>query len=258
MTALAHAHESPMKTRPEKPLKAKAYGSIGHLPNSRLGPGDWHIHEGQARICLEKPRKGDRIIVTEKLDGACMAVAKIDGAIVPLTRAGYRAEDASYEHLRLFAVYVSDRADAFDGLLADGERVCGEWLALAHGTTYHTAHPLFSPFIPFDIFRDGKRILSDERVDRLGARGFVQPFCVHNDVVACPEESALDRLGLYGRHGATEPIEGAVWRVEREGRVDFLAKLVRADKQDGKYLSDITGHEPVWHWLPSRKEKGGQ
>ena len=78
-------------TPPTKPLGGKAYGSIGHLPNSRLGPGDWHIHEGQMRILTEKPRKGDRIIITEKLDGACMAVANIDGEIVPLTRAGYRA-----------------------------------------------------------------------------------------------------------------------------------------------------------------------
>jgi hypothetical protein len=36
--------------KPAKPLNAKAYGSIGHLPMSRLGPGDWSVHEGQARI----------------------------------------------------------------------------------------------------------------------------------------------------------------------------------------------------------------
>jgi hypothetical protein len=28
-----------------------------------------------------------------------------------------------------------------------------------------------------------------------------------------------------------------VYRVEREGKVDFLAKWVRGDKEDGKYMS---------------------
>ena len=28
---------------PQKPLNGKAYGSIGHLPLSRVGPGDWHV-----------------------------------------------------------------------------------------------------------------------------------------------------------------------------------------------------------------------
>lgn len=61
-----------------KPLGHKAYGSIPHLPNSRLGVGDYHCHEGQARICCEKARdKHDRIIVTEKLDGSNVCVANI-------------------------------------------------------------------------------------------------------------------------------------------------------------------------------------
>ena len=55
-----------------KTLGRKAYGSIGHLPNSRVGPKDHHVHEGQARICTVKARdKHDRVIVQEKLDGSC-------------------------------------------------------------------------------------------------------------------------------------------------------------------------------------------
>jgi hypothetical protein len=41
-----------------------------------------------------------------------------------------------------------------------------------------------------------------------------------------------------------------VWWVERKGKFDFIAKWVRPDKQDGKYLSDITGHAEIWHWRP--------
>ena len=44
-----------------KPLGGKAYGSIPHLIGSRVGPGDHHCHEGQARIATEKVRdKHDR------------------------------------------------------------------------------------------------------------------------------------------------------------------------------------------------------
>ena len=76
----------------EKPLNRKAYGSIGHLPGSRMGKGDHHISGGQAKICLEKKRdKFDNIVIQEKLDGVCMAVAKIKGEIIPLNRIGYTA-----------------------------------------------------------------------------------------------------------------------------------------------------------------------
>jgi hypothetical protein len=53
-----------------KPLGQKAYGSIPHLPGSRLGEGDHHVSEGQAIIATKKARdKNDLIIVQEKLDG---------------------------------------------------------------------------------------------------------------------------------------------------------------------------------------------
>lgn len=234
-------------SKPSKPLGGKAYGSIGHLPQSRTGPGDWHVHEGQARICLEKPRKGDRIIVSEKLDGACMSVAKLNGEIVPLTRAGFRAEDGSYEHLRAFAPYVYGRECLFDGLLSEGERICGEWIAMAHGTRYDAKHEAFAPFIPFDIFREGKRILRDEFLARCVGR-LITAATVYDGSGGCSVETALALLGERGLHGGIDPVEGAVWRVEREGRVDFLAKFVRADKIDGKYLPNISGEAAIWNY----------
>jgi hypothetical protein len=67
----------------------------------------------------------------------------------------------------------------------------------------------------------------------------------------------MKRLNVYGFHGALEPVEGAVWRVERYrlinkslgnvgGRkpvVDFIVKYVRPDKEDGKYLDG----DPVYN-----------
>lgn len=239
------------QVKPDKPLKAKAYGSIGHLPASRVGPGDWHVHEGQARICCEKPRNGDRIVVTEKLDGACMSVANIDGEIVALSRAGFRAADALYEHLKAFGPYVERRKPVFAEMLAPGERIVGEWLAMAHGTIYDGAHPMFAPFVAFDIFRDGKRVLRDEFESRCSLAELRSAYLIHDGAEPLSIESALALLGPNGQHGSVEPVEGAVWRVEREGRVDFLAKYVRADKIDGKYLVNTTAStvtEPIWLW----------
>ena len=51
-------------------------------------------------------------------------------------------------------------------------------------------------------------------------------------------------------HGALDPVEGAVYRVEYRGEYDFLAKWVNPTKEDGKFLTDITGHPEIWHWTP--------
>jgi hypothetical protein len=242
--------------KPTKPLGMKAYGSIGHLPCSRIGSGDHFVHDGQQAICTVKPRKGDRIIVSEKLDGACMSVANIDGELVALSRAGYRARDALYEHLKLFDSYVDENIHQFDGLLVPGERIVGEWLGIAHGTLYNRTNPFFSPFVAFDIFRDGKRILMDEFDHRVTKVGISRAFHLHDGPDACTVDYALSSLDMpthegqlqYGYHGALEPVEGAVWRVERDGLVDFLAKFVRHEKIDGKYLPNISNVEPIWHW----------
>ena len=239
---------STMLCKPVKPLGGKAYGSIGHLPSSRLGPGDWAVHAGQARICCKKPRKGDRVIVTEKVDGACMAVAKIEGSIVALSRAGYLAADALYPHLLAFVPFVDEFRTMFDRLLDDGERVCGEWMALAHGTRYDAGHDGFAPFLAFDLFRDGKRILRDEFVERIGRVGLASTALIHDGGDGFSVGAALDTLREHGFHGAVDPIEGAVWRVEREGRVDFLAKYVMPGKVDGRFLPNISGAGEVWNW----------
>jgi len=47
-------------------------------------------------------------------------------------------------------------------------------------------------------------------------------------------------------HGAIEEVEGAIWRVERKGKVDFLCKYVKPSKVDGRYLK-----EDVFNGLPA-------
>lgn len=230
----------------DKPLGIKAYGSIPHLPGSRLGPGDHRVTDGQARICLLKARdRHDRIIVQEKVDGSNVAVATTGGVIVPLIRAGYRAESSPFKQHRLFAHWVYRNYLRFDALLDEGERLVGEWLAQAHGTRYALFH---EPFVVFDLMRGQTRLSLAAFTERLAGR-FVRPFLLHEGG-PCSMERAQQLLGRFGGHGALETPEGAVWRVERQGRVDFLAKWVRPDKVDGCYLPEMSGGPEIWNWRP--------
>ena len=236
------------QNNPRKPLGTKAYGHIPHLPGSRLGPGDHKCSEGQARICMQKARdKHDLIIVQEKLDGSCVAVARLDDKILALNRSGYLAQTSPYEHHQLFASWVRKNEGRFSSMLDNGERLCGEWLALAHGTLYDLP-PNHGPFVAFDLMRGTVRTPYYKFKGRLGEH-FVMPRVIHTGG-PLSIESMLAVLEPSG-HGATEPVEGAVWRVERNGAVDFLAKWVRPEKIDGKYLPELSGGKPIWLWRPA-------
>lgn len=238
-----------MTRRAPKPLGRKAYGSIPHLPDSRIGPGDHHVHEGQARICTERARdRHDRIIVTEKLDGANVAVANVGGELHALGRQGYPAHTAPFEHIRLFGEWVRQQRERFLEMLEPGEVLHGEWMALAHGTRYDLAPG--DEFIAFDLTRDGKRETWDEAAERCRSFGVATPVTL-SDGPPATGAAMLERLDTVGRPVvAGEQREGAVWRVERRGGYDFLAKFVRTSKVDGAYLPEISGEDPIWLWQP--------
>lgn len=215
-----------------------------------MGPGDHKCHEGQDKIACRKARdKYDRVIVQEKLDGSNVGVARSDDILYPLTRSGYIANTSPYKMHHLFHNWVFENAERFMAALQNGERLCGEWLLVAHGTKYDLPH---EPFAAFDIMiKEHRRMPYDEFSQRTDAGKFVRPHVIWDDGPLSIEE-AMRRLNVYGFHGAVEPVEGAVWRVERSvlinknlgnigGRVpvvDFVVKYVRPDKEDGKYLKD--------------------
>lgn len=229
-----------------KPLGMKNYGSIGHLPCSRMGPGDHAVPEGMAKICLEKVRdRHDRVFVTEKLDGSNTGVALINGEILALGRAGYLAQSSRFEQHQLFAYWVRKNEKRFRDLLRDGERCVGEWLAQAHGTRYELPH---EPFVIFDMMQGAKRLPWMEASFRILACDFTIPALLND---ACNPISVQKALSACtpSRHGA-EDVEGAVWRVERNGVFDFMAKYVKPSKVDGSLLPEISGQEAVWNWRP--------
>jgi ATP-dependent RNA circularization protein (DNA/RNA ligase family) len=197
-----------------------------------------------AKICCEKPRdRHDHIIVQEKLDGSCCAVALVEDEVVALGRAGWTAATSPYEQHQMFATWVRQNEDRFRGLLLEGERVVGEWLAQAHGTRYNLSH---EPFVAFDLMTKTTRLSYQEFCDRVAGR-FIIPHLVSQGQPMLTSE-AMRHVEQQNAHGAIDPIEGVVYRVERKGRVEFLAKFVRPDKQDGIYLHEVSGRPNVWNW----------
>lgn len=237
-----------------KPLGHKSYGSIPHLFGSRRGPRDYGVNPGQQRICCERARdKHDEIIVQEKLDGGNVGVALKDDQILALTRAGTLAEESDFEQHLLFAAWVKANEARFRAVLREGERLAGEWRALAHGTIYDLPH---EPFVAFDLMTGQERATFDELTERLNG-GFVMPRLLHRGA-PLSVEAMLELLEPSG-HGARGGAEGAVWRVERfvpqrkKKVVDFLAKYVRPDKVDGLYLPKLSDEVPkpfIWLWKP--------
>ena len=243
-----------------KPLGHKNYGSIPHLPNSRMGPADKSCHEGQARIATEKARdSNDEIIVQEKLDGSNVGIANKDGQIIPLSRSGYRAETSPYEQHHEFANWVlqPNNWKRFTGLLNEGERLVGEWLMQAHGTRYNLQH---EPFVAFELMVNHQRTPYDELLKRVDPYDIVLPHLVHRGAPISVND-VMETIGKNGFHGAVDRVEGAVWRVERDkptGKkgekvriVDYLVKYVRPDKEDGIYLPEISDKAPVFNWKPN-------
>ena len=219
-----------------KPLGHRSYGSIPHLPGSRTGIGDYHLNEGQAKIATEKVRdKHDRVIIQEKLDGSNVAVAKVNGQILAIIRAGYLANTSPHLQHLLFDKWVTENAGRFNAILKDGERICGEWLAQAHGTIYQLPH---EPFVAFDLMTGSTRFSYDEFIMRIQTH-FIIPNVIGFGPMTVPD--ALIKLGK-GKHGAIDPVEGLIYRIERNGAVDFLTKYVHPEKQDGKYLA-----ENIWN-----------
>ena len=183
------------------------------------------------------------------------SVAKLgDGRIVALGRAGWPAQSSKYEQHQRFAGWVRRHHDQFDELLAPGERAVGEWLLQAHGTRYALFH---EPFVLFDIIRQPEQVVIGAPMDRLLHHvveerakrcGLTMPTVLRRGDYGVSIKLAEFLLGENGWHGAVDQAEGAVWRVEREGRVDFLAKYVRPTKVDGKFLPEVSGHPIVWNW----------
>lgn len=219
-----------------------SYGSIAHLPNSRMGIGDKPLHAGQVNILWTKPRdKHDRIIVQEKVDGSCVSVLKKDGILYALGRAGFLCNSSPYKQHLFFDAWVKENISRFS-FLEENQRLVGEWMAMAHGIKYNMLH---EPFVVFDLITGKVRHPYDEF--KVKTKNFIQASLLH-DGGSLSLESLLPKI-VRSYHGG-EFSEGAVYRVERKGVVDFLGKWVNAFHICGKYFSE---EKEVWNDFPNKE-----
>ncbi len=225
------------------PLGKKAYSKIPHLPGSRTGSSDRTAAPQLARRCTMECAPGEIVVVQEKLDGSCVAVAMKHGEILALGREGWRAELSNNPGRRMFVRWVKANSSRFAEVLREGEWMVGEWLALAHSTRYALKH---EPFVVFDSCV-GEQSLSTAALEaRLGSR-FARPHLLHSGAAISVE--AIDaRLGELGHHGSLDRAEGAMWRVERGDFVVTRAKFVRPGKVDGAFLPENSGAPAIWNW----------
>ena len=231
-----------------KQLGKKSYGSIPHLLGSKLGDGDHHVHEGQHQIATVKTRdKQDFVIVQEKYDGSNVAIAKSDRKILALTRRGYLAETSPYEQHHYFAKWVVKNRDRFDKLLSDGDRLCGEWLLQAHGIKYLIPD---EPFVAFDYFEGDARLNYADFQLKIQPYDFSIPQLVAFGHSAFAINDCVERqISSFGGWIKSEGLpEGLIYRVERKGKLDFIAKYVRSDFEPGIYLPEISGNPVVWNF----------
>ena len=222
-----------------KPFNRKNYGSIPHLSNSKLGVGDYFIHIGQEKILTEKKRdKHDEIFVFEKYDGSNVGIGKINNKIIALTRSGYLANTSPFKQHHLFNKWVYKYEKKWKDLLNNDERIVGEWLIQAHGIRYYIKDNV-QPIVFFDHFNKKNKRINFDTLSTLSNKYELQlPRLLHKGD-SKSVESLIFKLNqrTYGIVCGDKP-EGMVYRVERKGEVDFLAKWVRKDFQPGKYMID--------------------
>jgi len=226
-----------------KKIIDRNYGSIPHFSTSKMSQqADKKIDIGSEKILTEKSRDWkDLIIVTEKIDGSNVGVIKKNNRLYSLTRSGYECNTSPYEQHLLFEKYCFYNYDKFKWLPEDW-RIVGEWCIMAHGTLYDITEE--SPFVAFDIF--------DDKNKRISYLDFIK-VCANNNICTAPllhigqSISIKNSIKLMGdgHYGNPEKPEGFVYRIERDGKVDFLAKWVRSDKEDGKYLNSVVWNKGV-------------
>lgn len=229
-----------------KPLNRKSYGSIPHLSSSKLGEGDYYVGEGEERILTLKARdKDDCVFAYEKYDGSNIGIAKVNKRIFALTRAGYEAKTSPFLQHKYFNEWVYKHEKMFDEMLEEGERITGEWLLQAHGLKYKID---VDPILFFDYFTSkNDRLLQRDLRQIMGKYGFRMPRLLHEG----GPKTVAELLPILNQKTkgieSDENPEGIVYRVERRGKVDFLAKWVRHDFEPGKYCIGVDEQELVWN-----------
>jgi ATP-dependent RNA circularization protein (DNA/RNA ligase family) len=230
----------------KKPLNRKNYGSIPHLSNSKLGIGDHFIEPGQEKILtLKKRDRYDEILVFEKYDGSNIGITKIDNQIYPLTRSGYKASTSPYKQHHIFNDWVYKNVEIFMDMIDNGERITGEWMIQSHGMEYYIKN---DPIIFFDYFDSNNNRKTYDDLKIICNKYNLNTVRLLHRGESIQVSDIIDVLNKKTdfMKSKNNP-EGMVYRVERNNKVDFLAKWVRSDYKPGELIIGKNNSEFTWN-----------
>lgn len=222
------------------------YPRIPHLTGSARTSDDLGAARALATRLLEAGdagRPGARVIVSEKLDGTCVALERRGHDVLALGREGRPCAASRNPGRRAFAAFVAAQPERWRALAA-GDRLVCEWMAMAHGVRYALPH---EPLVVIDLLRASRRAPHREAVAAADTLGLPSAHLLH---AGGPYAlgSALEALGECGHHGA-ERAEGVVYRLERmaDDAVLALAKYVRPGFIAGRYLPEHQQGQVTWN-----------
>ena len=212
-----------------KKFIASNYSSIAHLPGSKtFDSTDLTLSKTESSkfTDIRQLQFGEKIIVTEKLDGCNLGVVRQNNDLICVIRKGYLCKDSPEPFIRNFEEYVEINRDRFLQLLVSGERAVCEWMVKTHSLGYRLPH---EPCVILDIIKhcSFSRLPYLEMVERSTSVGFPVPGLIHMGIPINPYDLmvSVDR----GLHGCETVPEGLVYRLERCNKFICIAKFVRSD-----------------------------
>lgn len=237
-------------TKPYKPLGGPVFGKIGHLPGSKTGPSDSHISENEMTFYTEGRKNAkDIIIVTEKMDGACVGVYRPIGGysgntLVAMQKHGYPVHTSHRAWLAEFDEWVSANRTKFLHILKAGEWLVGEWLVRPHGVKYRLKPSNY--FMPFSLrynppYSQSSELSYLDMVERIDD-AFTLPGVIADDGEPVKIEEVRRYIVRREQSYSIDKPEGAVWRRDGDG-FTTRAKWVRPDHVAGMYWEEEDARE---------------
>ena len=211
-------------------FKGKIFPNIGLLPGSSTGVGGKYINPEESKFFTDRLlRRGDKMFVTEKMDGIIVGVwRKDDTTLVPLTKLGKEVENMDGGRndtlIYFYANYVESKKREFMDILNVGDWIVGEWiLDCLRGTAYNANCD--DELYPYAIY---EQVRHDERPSLSNARELPYWAFTHRigGKLPLPQEVAVDGAPISTNEvhrvllTTSTPYRvdtpcGAIWRWER-------------------------------------------
>lgn len=209
-------------------LIPRNFGSIGHLPGSKLIDRGDKIVGDPDKFTVKQRRPSDLVIITEKLDGMNSGVVKIDGRLYPVNRKGYDVRTMGETHTELkelgreWARWVNYFYNLYDRILDDGERLVFENCMFTHTLKYN-----FSNCVP--VFLLAKYNKDNIRMDYTSLTKMANSYNIEQPkLISFGSADPIIVVKSNQEHFSMlrGDFEGVVYNYESSGRHEACAKFV--------------------------------